>query len=226
MAARSPDERFPVTVVHPVPGYRLGLLTALSHAGYAPFESDDAAEWVLDQAPCAILVAAHDGEDLARLDQARGPAENTLVALLPHDDPSAYALALRAGADGAISWDSPPASIVDVLGAALNGCQLLPADVARALARGYRAEVKHSEVTEDEVRWLGLLADGRTIAELAQEAGYSIREMHRLLHDLYLRLGATNRSSGLVQATRGGLLDGWSPSPASTEAAQATGPGR
>jgi hypothetical protein len=45
------------------------------------------------------------------------------------------------------------------------------------------------------------------IAKPARSARYSERQMHRLIADLYKRIGATNRQEALVLAARRGILD-------------------
>lgn len=121
MAVPEADRHLPVIVMHAVPGYRLGLLAALSDAGFDTFDPENPAAWAVEHAPCALLVRTEDSEDLAALEDAHGRKENVIVALLSEDDPQAYALALRAGADGAVPWDSPPGTIVGVTAAALSG---------------------------------------------------------------------------------------------------------
>ena len=58
-----------------------------------------------------------------------------------------------------------------------------------------------------ERRWLGSIAEGATVVEVAAAEGYSERHMRRLLADLYRRLGATGRVPALIAAARLGLLD-------------------
>lgn len=55
--------------------------------------------------------------------------------------------------------------------------------------------------------WLRELAQGSTVTALARTAGYSEREMYRLLAKLYTRLAATGRTEALLAAERWGLLD-------------------
>ncbi|MEA2589098.1 MAG: hypothetical protein QOH66_2025, partial [Actinomycetota bacterium] len=42
---------------------------------------------------------------------------------------------------------------------------------------------------------------------LAEKVGYSERALYRLLHALYGRLGVSNRTEAILQASRRGLLD-------------------
>jgi DNA-binding NarL/FixJ family response regulator len=48
---------------------------------------------------------------------------------------------------------------------------------------------------------------GGTVQDLAGQAGYSERALYRLLHALYSRMGVSNRTEAILQASRRGLLD-------------------
>ena len=52
------------------------------------------------------------------------------------------------------------------------------------------------------------LADGVTVQQLAKRFGYCEREIHRILHEIYQRMGVENRSAAIARAARWGLLDG------------------
>ena len=62
-------------------------------------------------------------------------------------------------------------------------------------------------IDENDQQRLQLLAQGRTVAELADLDGYSEREMFRTLKDLYTRIGVTSRTEAIVWASRYGVLD-------------------
>ncbi|HEY0687733.1 MAG TPA: hypothetical protein VGD71_01725, partial [Kribbella sp.] len=62
-------------------------------------------------------------------------------------------------------------------------------------------------VSENQVRWLRELASGATVAHLANEEGYSEREMYRLLKKLYDRFGVATRTEALIRANAYGWLD-------------------
>lgn len=54
---------------------------------------------------------------------------------------------------------------------------------------------------QDESYLRGLVY-GRTVASIAESAGYSEREIHRRLRTLYARLGARNRNEAVVIASQ------------------------
>ena len=62
-------------------------------------------------------------------------------------------------------------------------------------------------ITGDEAEWLRALADGATVAALAERIGYSERETFRMLGELYAKVGVRNRTEAIIWATRHGVLD-------------------
>jgi DNA-binding NarL/FixJ family response regulator len=106
-----------------------------------------------------------------------------------------------------VAWEAAPEDIVKVLAAALAGDTLIPAGVAQALAAKLPAIEDRDWITHEELTWLSILADGGTVHDLAEKVGYSERALYRLLHALYGRLGVSNRTEAILQASRRGLLD-------------------
>ena len=120
--------------------------------------------------------------------------ELVLVAFLVDLTPDAYA-------------EAAPESIVKVLTAALAGDTLIPAGVAQAPAAKLPAVEDPDWITHEELRWLSILVDGGTVHDLAEKVDYSERALYRLFHALYGRLGVSNRTEAILQASRRGLLD-------------------
>jgi DNA-binding NarL/FixJ family response regulator len=101
--------------------------------------------------------------------------------------------------------DDELSRIVGVVRAAADGHTLMPRDIARTLCRPRNGPPPQLSPRERE--WLLRLADSWTVGGLARRAGYSEREMYRLLADVYARLGASNRTEALLFADRWGLLE-------------------
>ena len=131
-----------------------------------------------------------------------------VIAVLPDLTVSDFAEAVRCGAIVAIAEDEPPETFVDALEAASRGWATVPASVLRAMAaRIPRRPDPAAWVTEDEADWLRHLAAGATVTDLAEQVGYSEREMFRTLRETYARLGAKNRTEAIIWATRHGVLN-------------------
>jgi len=193
-----------VAVVERLPAYRRGLAAALAENGFAveehaavqePIESVDAVAFTVD--------SEESWAALIPLLAAPGPA---VVALLDDADVASYRRALRLGVAGAVGRDAPTEDIVAAIRAALAGTTFLPCPIARQLAERCGAE-EPLPISDSEARWLRAMAEGTTIASMAQAARYSERQMHRLIANLYKRIGAANRQQALVFAARYGILD-------------------
>jgi DNA-binding NarL/FixJ family response regulator len=184
-------------------------VAVLRAAGFVSEEPDDLQQWVIDgQGRAGALVTVARPEDCEILTKLRALRPDcVLVALLQDSGPTGYLEALRAGAWAAVPLEAKPGRIVKVLRAALEGDSLLPVCVTRALTTvGSSCSRKAPTLTGQDMKRLQLLADGVTVVDLARDAGYSEREMFRLLNSLYRRMGVENRSEALVKAAQWGLL--------------------
>ena len=205
---RRPASDIPIGVTDLVPAYRQGLVMALQDAGFDAEVVPDVDSWNRRAGRRALLLSVRLPQDSAILSSLQAANENLiLLALLREAEVRAYDQALRAGAGSAVAWDATPDLIIKVLSALLDGACLLPVPVARALFVNDNPIVDLTDLAQEEVRWLQLLANGATVAGLARQASYSEREMFRLLNRLYQRLGARNRMEALVRAARSGLLE-------------------
>jgi DNA-binding CsgD family transcriptional regulator len=92
------------------------------------------------------------------------------------------------------------------------------APIGRELSRlAGEAPPARAEATEDaagsaspslsaaERQLLGLLIEGRTNAEIAEQVGIAIDEVERTLTEMYARIGATSRSEATVLALSGAV---------------------
>jgi DNA-binding NarL/FixJ family response regulator len=211
--------------VDPAASYRNGLCAALSTAGFAPTELADPRDWAATAGRRVLLWTVRSPKDWKGFKALRGlNPELVLVALLVDLTPDAYAEALRSGAVAAVAWEAAPEDIVKVLAAALAGDTLIPAGVAQALAAKLPAVEDPDWITHEELTWLSILADGGTVHDLAEKVGYSERALYRLLHALYGRLGVSNRTEAILQASRRGFLtdDVWCSDPSGRQARSQT----
>lgn len=152
----------------------------------------------------ALLVTVEPATSDVDLEPPRGVG--CVVALVQDTSVETHLEALRCGARSAVAWSAAPELIAQVVEASIVGYALLPAEVMAALVRRIPGAAPLG-VTDEERYWLGVLAEGSTVGQLATEAGCSERGMHRRLHDLYARMRVTKRSEAIVLAARMGLLD-------------------
>jgi two-component system, NarL family, response regulator DesR len=197
-----------VLVLEAAAAYRAGVVSALAQAGFLCDEPDDVGEWASGPPPRALLVTVRstsDWEPLRRLGEDN--PDVTLVALVVDPTADRYGEALRAGAHAAVAWESRPETIVETVRAALRDLTVLPTTIARALALTGPPLHDPGWVTDEEMKWLRILANGATTLELAEKIGYSERALYRVLHGLYGRMRVSNRRDAILQAQRWGLLE-------------------
>src|SRR5215213_7861453 len=153
-----------------------------------------------------MVVTSDDETSLVAVEllQRRVP-EVRSVALLRAVDTRGYASAL-ARCTAAVPMEAELDELVATVWAASRGRTLLPALVARELAARAETSAAVPDLSDQQVRWLRDLASSATVTSLAKSAGYSEREMYRLLSALYARLGVTTRTEALLRADRWGLL--------------------
>jgi DNA-binding NarL/FixJ family response regulator len=192
-----------------LPVYRYGLERVLTTAGLRTCVIDSFADLHQPARPTDIVdaVVLPADQQPALLAATDRPLTAAVVVVLAELDSEPYARALRGGATAALTIDSDPDEVLEVVEAALRGRTLLPAPIAWALANGAgRADLPPEPFHPQEVDWLRRLAEGGTVASVARAAGHSEREMYRLLAGLYARIGADSRTEALLLAERWGLL--------------------
>jgi DNA-binding NarL/FixJ family response regulator len=194
----------PIGVADSVPIYRRGLASVCEQAGLAAIELTPTAEAVSETELAALTVVLRSESEWMLL--ARSSAElpeRPTVAVLPTLEAVLVERAFSAGATGVMEMSASIDHAAGVIRAALEGRALLPRDVEKQLATG---EPRPGLPSSTELEWLRLLASGLRVAELADRAGYSEREMYRRLSRLYSRLGVQGRTQALLYVERLGLL--------------------
>jgi DNA-binding NarL/FixJ family response regulator len=198
----------PVAVIDSSPAYCRGLAAALTEAGFTVQNPDDPLRWASKQGPrvVTLTVEPEEGAEAVRSFVSAGP-DVQLVALLPEPTASAYREALCFGACGAVGHDDPLAEIVETVSAAVRRRTLLPRSIAFEVAKTNGTPSTAIKLSAQETLWIRALASGVTVGELADQVGYSERELYRLLKRLYTHLGVKRRSEALVRAGTLGLVD-------------------
>ena len=197
----------PIVIADPVPLYRRGLTSAFVEAGFAPEEPNDLEGWARQEGPRVLLLTTtlpEDGSVVRHFTEANHGL--IVVALLREPSLEMYVAAMQSGASGAAPWMADPATVVSVVQAASDQHWLVPAEVARRMAGRISLPPEARGLSSSEVQWLQMMASGMKVVELARELQYSEREMFRLLHDLYQRMGVRSRTEALVKAAQWGLI--------------------
>jgi DNA-binding NarL/FixJ family response regulator len=197
-----------IAISDPLPVYRLGLMTILGGPGFEPQTDEELLAWSRQEQQSVVLLTLLSADDwtlLARLRQAR--SDTLLIAVLPETSIRSHVQAILGGAVAAMARDAPPKTVRKVLKAAVDGRSMLPVEVVRALATSqWQQEDDQNVPSPQELDWLRELASGTTVARLADHAGYSERAMFRHLREIYVRIGARNRTEALMRAHERGWL--------------------
>jgi DNA-binding NarL/FixJ family response regulator len=131
-----------------------------------------------------------------------------LLAVVDSMEVSTFAEWVRAGAAGVLAESEDPADFVRSALASRSDRSVVPLKVMRAMAERVPTHDDLSTwIDAGERVWLREMAAGCTVAELANELGYSERAMFRNLRRLYVRLGVKNRTEALLWAERSGVFD-------------------
>ncbi len=195
-----------IAVVDPLAAVRRGIEHAVRARGHSFAQCSEPLDWSAgaETASRLLVIAVVSPTDLSLVNSV---ARSCAVVALVEDSVTAFRSALAAGALGAVERGAEPERIAAVVDAALDGDCLLRGWVAVELSRTSASMIDHVDMREDEAQWITSLAGGMTVAALAADVGYSEREMFRLLHSLYVRMGAKNRTEALMLATKWGVVD-------------------
>jgi DNA-binding NarL/FixJ family response regulator len=194
----------PVAVVDSVPIFRRSLAFACANAGVQALEFDTLASVSTIEVPAAVVASLRSEQDWDHFAAyAADGCTQPLIVVIPNSSPPIIELAISLGASAFIDGAASPDDAVETIHAALGQKTLMPSDVLHELVtrRGDEALLAPSEL-----EWLKRLASGMTVADLAEHAGYSQRQMFRQLSKLYARLGVRGRREALAYAERAGLL--------------------
>ncbi|ADU11415.1 MULTISPECIES: response regulator transcription factor [Micromonospora] len=203
-----------VAVLDPLPMYKQGVAVTLSAIGHIVETPEDPLAWVR-RSPGAVvlltLIGHGDWDLLFRLGEEMSP--HSVIAVVEDDVVVLGVRAVRAGARSVIPRGVTDETLRRTIEATLDGQAVLPAGVAVALASGE----EHSLPPAERLEWLRQLAEGVTVAQLAQRAGYSERAMFRLLQALYKEIGVRSRLEAIMRARDQGWLPRARPAPAAMD---------
>jgi two-component system nitrate/nitrite response regulator NarL len=132
-----------------------------------------------------------------------------VMLLTGYEDSSAAYKALAQGAAGYVSKASDHTELCESIVAAGRGETV----IAPQFAAGIATEIQLREtsdrptLTSREVEVLRLLAEGRTAARIGDELHLSEATVTTHLHNLYEKLGVSDRAAAVATAMRWGLLE-------------------
>ena len=193
---------------------RSGLRRLLQGApDIEPLEAADAAEAqavLAVERPDVVIIDINlpgmGGLELLRCLVAERPVICALIFSM-HAEPIYATQALRAGARGYVSKIAPPGEIVEAIRSVAAGAIHIDRQIAQELAlvgiEGRPARAAPALSARD-AELLRLLAEGRSLAEMAEAIGVSYKTVANGLSLLKSRLGVANTSELIRLAIKGG----------------------
>lgn len=180
-------------------------------------DGPSAVETVARERPDVLLVdirmPGYDGIEVTRRVAGPGVADPVAVVVITTFDLDEYVLgALRAGARGFLLKDAGPELLVQAVHAAAAGDALIAPGVTRRLLSTFADSLPaapsqpREPLTEREEQVLGLVARGRTNAEIGADLFIGVTTVKTHVAALLTKLGARNRVEIAMWAYQTGRL--------------------
>lgn len=167
----------------------------------------------LAQPPDVLLLDIHlpgtPGSLGARRLGEKWPQAVILIHTVHEEDDKVFA-SLCNGAVGYILKRTPPARLLEAIREARDGGAPMSPEIARKVITLFRRIAPPSEpqapLAPQELRLVGLLAQGHSYAGAAEELGVSLNTVRTYIRSVYEKLHVHTRSEAVSKALRSGLL--------------------
>lgn len=197
------------------PVWLRAIESILAEAGYdvIPTGSSEEALTTLRRQKVAVLLLGIDGlEDWERVLEAarrKGPRAPKLIVMAAHEDPRTVERALELGADAYVAKRAQPEDVPFVVRQVLSPevYEVRPAFGSTAKNQDSGEPQPGNGLTPREHEILGLVAQGRSNAEIAKELGITEPTVKGHLWRLYRKIGVPNRTAAARWVARSQLLD-------------------
>jgi two-component system, NarL family, invasion response regulator UvrY len=147
---------------------------------------------------------------LAVLERLKATTPGTRVLVLSmHDDPMHATRALQGGAAGYVTKNAPPEEIIEAVRRVARGGTYVEHAVAEELAllSTQARSPPLSELSSRELEILRLLAEGRTLSQIADVLDISYKTAANNCSRIKAKLGAATTADCIRAAFRSGLVD-------------------
>lgn len=210
-------DRVRVVVVDDHPVFREGVVRALGSSGQVEVvgEAGDgrsALAMVEELKPDVVLLDYSlpelSGQAVAHA-IVRDGLPSRVLFLSAHAESSVVYQALEAGAAGYLSKESRREQIVDAVVACAEGRNVVPPDVAAGLVSEIRLRSRRDApvLTPREREILKLIADGRSLPDIAKQLILGLTTVKTHAQHLYEKLGVSDRAAAVAEAMRRGLIE-------------------
>jgi two-component system nitrate/nitrite response regulator NarL len=200
---------------HPV--YREGIVRALNNSGRT-----EVVEAVGDGHAALAAIQRHqpdvalldykmpglDGIAVAHAVTRDGLATRVLILSATTDGPVVYR-AIQDGAAGYLSKESDRDEIVAAVAACARGDKVLPPELVTSLATQVHRQAQYQGpvLSEREREILKLIADGKTVPDMAKDLFLAQTTIKTHIRRLYEKLGVSDRGAAVAYAMRNQLLE-------------------
>ena len=186
-----------------------GMKSMLEAEGLEVETGDRLVEGASSSSAVCVVFHLADAEAHTELRAFRGEHKHLpVVAGVTTSDLLTTSRALRAGANAVVGDDDKPEFVAESVRMTVGGRTALPTGVATSMALHVPdTDDARSWINATQIEWLRAMAEGSTVADVAEDVGYSERAMFRQLKLLYGRLGVSNRTEALLWAKQRGLLE-------------------
>ncbi|HPI61299.1 response regulator transcription factor [Zoogloea sp.] len=137
---------------------------------------------------------------------ARKPGQKVLIASA-HADAITAERTLKAGAAGYLCKRSPPDELLKAVNQVAAGQRYIDPEIAAALRRADRPEHPAEALTDKEFNVFLQLAQGRSVAEVAETFHLSPNTVGTHLYHIKQKLGVQNMAELAMAAVRSGLIE-------------------
>ena len=148
---------------------------------------------------------------ISALGEIRRSAPGTKVLVLTIHSEEAFAIrALESGAAGYMTKASAADDLVDAIRAVAKGDRYVSQDVATRLdgiGVGRRAIPPHARLSPREHEIMTLLAGGKSVRNIAEMLGRSIKTIHTHRYRIFEKLGVRSNSELTRYALKAGIVD-------------------
>ena len=211
------SKRVTVVVADDHPLYREGVVRALSASGRVEVvaEAGDgrvALAQIQEHTPDVALIDYKlpelDGVAVTNA-VVRDQLPTRVLLVSAFTDSGVVYKALETGAAGFVSKEARREQIVDAVLAVARGQNVVPPDIASGLVSEIRLRRQDDRpsLTQREHEILRLIADGKSLPEIAKELYLGLTTVKTHVQHLYEKLGVSDRAAAVASAMRRGLIE-------------------
>jgi two-component system, NarL family, nitrate/nitrite response regulator NarL len=144
----------------------------------------------------------------AILTELAGDLPCAVLVLSVHVDGQDVHECISLGANGYIAKDADRGEICEAIRRVAAGQTVLSADAMAGMASQlqHRRAVDQGRLTDREAEVLGMLASGASAPDIAAQLHLSSATVKTHLHNLYAKLGVSDRAAAVAEGMRRGLI--------------------